>query len=1095
MRKFLIIVFLLLIAQLQAQVRIGETEAFSTAERFLVQNRGRNDVSLALSEEIKSEQTGQSNLFVFSVAPQGFVIVSALNEVLAYSLTSAMPRSEDLSDHIAYWLDLYNRQTDYLITHPDQVRETKKNQAEVGPLLTCCWGQGCRHNMLCPQDENGPCGHVSAGCVAIAMAQTLYYNKLPLKGIGWKSYSCPPYGDLYANFGQTTYRWEEMADTLHESNSAVAQLVSHCGISVKMQYSAHNSSASSSAALSALQYHFGFPFATLTKRPSRDDRNWLNIIKNDLDSLRPVIYFGYSMQGGHAFVCDGYDSNGLFHFNFGWDGVADGYYTLDSPYGFSGNQSIIHNIRSISSEPIQADEHGIIYVASDGRGDGSSWDDATSDLQTAIFYSIIDDYTIWVKQGTYYGDTLVNYAFRIPNKCSIYGGFKGDEPFDYDLSLRDFDAHPSILDGSHCQGVVNMNSSHTSVIDGFTIQNGVASSGGGIRIDNIATVRHCKVCNNIANQSGGGLSFSSPSPNGISINDCEFFGNEARNGGAISDIGNATFRRCRIHDNTATQNGGGISCHSHNRQSLFINCTINNNTAAKGGGSYSIGSDVVFWNCLFSNNTAETGGGCHLTNGNLGLYNCTIARNEAQSDYGGVYLSRKQGQANISNCIVWGNVSNLESPQIGPDGTYSSCAVEADPSGMETNFNAQAENDGDLPKFYVRFKNPDVVAGSEGRGGDFRLQSSSLCINRGKSIDGQPSTDLDGQPRIRHQIVDLGAYESDVAVHFITGYYCEDDPYYYNGTLLADLGTYTFLYPSIIHDSLVVVQIQNPPPSVSINETLCEGETFNFLDTIINEPGLYYITRHCTTYSLLLIEKTPESVSLKKVVCEGETYDFFGTPICETGIYTHTQDCKTYELDLTVSPISYHYDEKEICAGETYNFLGTALRYGGHYAGVIGCDTYELDLTVKPSPTLQCSGDTLVEYGQLVELTASGANTYLWSTGDTTASITVYPIVDKTYTVTGFRNGCSDKASATVKVSNEVDETVLFPNPANHKVTIYVPLIDGVEILNIFGLPMECVNTPREAVDLDVSRYPDGVYVVHIKRMDNHYYKKLVIRH
>ena len=117
MKKFLVIALLMCFAQLHAQERIGAMEAQTTAKRFLTQNREQTDVTLALSEEIKSEQTGQSNLFVFSVAPQGFVIVSALNEVLAYSLTSAMPRSEDLSDHIAYWLDLYNRQTDYLITH------------------------------------------------------------------------------------------------------------------------------------------------------------------------------------------------------------------------------------------------------------------------------------------------------------------------------------------------------------------------------------------------------------------------------------------------------------------------------------------------------------------------------------------------------------------------------------------------------------------------------------------------------------------------------------------------------------------------------------------------------------------------------------------------------------------------------------------------------------------------------------------------------------------------------------------------------------------------------------------------------------------
>ena len=143
MKRLLVIAFILLFAQLQAQVRMDEKEVFSTAERFLQENTMMQSPPKALSERIGSNQSGLTNLYVFSVEPQGFVIVSALGDILAYSLVSNMPPSNALPDHIRYWLDLYNEATDYLIMHPEQRKEPSKFQTTVEPLLTSCWGLGC----------------------------------------------------------------------------------------------------------------------------------------------------------------------------------------------------------------------------------------------------------------------------------------------------------------------------------------------------------------------------------------------------------------------------------------------------------------------------------------------------------------------------------------------------------------------------------------------------------------------------------------------------------------------------------------------------------------------------------------------------------------------------------------------------------------------------------------------------------------------------------------------------------------------------------------------------------------------------------------
>ena len=352
MKKLIVLASMMLVTRLTAQVRIGEKDALSTAERFLKDNAKEQVSDPTLHEVVNSGLSGEPNLFLFSIEPQGFVIVAANDEVLAYSFTSDLP-SDDMTA-FGYWLDAFNNRTDYLIEHPDRLTK-KAGYTEVEPLLTSCWGQGCYHNEACPTDPEGPCGHVSAGCVAVAMAQIMYYHKYPAAGYQSISYSSWQYGILSADFSSTVYHWERMVDTLHGSNPAVATLIYHCGLSAGMAYSANLSVASSTDAANAFCHYFLYPDAKLTRRKDVDDENWTAMVKKDLDAHLPVYYGGGSAQGRHAFVCDGYDTNGLFHFNFGWDGVGDGYYAIDDPSGFSESQLIIHVSPNMPTINIETD--------------------------------------------------------------------------------------------------------------------------------------------------------------------------------------------------------------------------------------------------------------------------------------------------------------------------------------------------------------------------------------------------------------------------------------------------------------------------------------------------------------------------------------------------------------------------------------------------------------------------------------------------------------------------------------------------------------------------------------------------------------------
>lgn len=84
------------------------------------------------------------------------------------------------------------------------------------------------------------------------------------------------------------------------------------------------------------------------------------MIKNEIDHRRPILYCGVALTlgYGHAFVCDGYDTNGYFHFNWGWSGDADGFYSLSSlaptSYSFNANQSAVIGIEPDSLYGITA---------------------------------------------------------------------------------------------------------------------------------------------------------------------------------------------------------------------------------------------------------------------------------------------------------------------------------------------------------------------------------------------------------------------------------------------------------------------------------------------------------------------------------------------------------------------------------------------------------------------------------------------------------------------------------------------------------------------------------------------------------------------
>jgi len=353
-------------AELKNPVYMNDVELF-------IYNAGRF-LPLESNKAVEFEPT----LYYINYANGNYAIVSAEDNfypVLAYS-DEGLTNINNLPPAFYYWLDNYSTQIKQIreaeLEYPENVQlwqsliegsyqNTFRTERSVAPLVTTMWDQGWPYNALCPVDSQGSGGHVYTGCVATAMGMVMKYWNHPQTGVGNESYYCPGYGYQSANFGNTTYLWDQMNDTAGATEAEylpIATLLYHCGVAVHMGYSVDGSGAQSTDAAVAFVDHFRYPNAQYVMKSSYTEANWNNLLTAQVDNGCPVYYSGYDpAEGGHAFVMDGYDTTNHFHFNFGWSGSGNGYFYTSNPGGFTDNQSAIINTipqnYSISTIPVK----------------------------------------------------------------------------------------------------------------------------------------------------------------------------------------------------------------------------------------------------------------------------------------------------------------------------------------------------------------------------------------------------------------------------------------------------------------------------------------------------------------------------------------------------------------------------------------------------------------------------------------------------------------------------------------------------------------------------------------------------------------------
>ncbi len=329
---------------------------------------------------------GKPDYYVFNNGDDGgFVVVSGDDRtvpVWGYS-TSGSFDYESMPENVRCWFEEYQRQLQYLREHPDvQARQPVTLASSVGPLLSTRWGQGYPYNLYCPNAHDyGELAeyydHACTGCVATALAQIMNYHKWPNVGTGSQSYEAVIRGyqshgsnvaqdrneRLSADFSKSEYKWGKMKDqygaykssngdiymcyrngndnwiVFDDNNSqldyspfyAIARLMKDVGYAVKMEYgSKHRGGSSSTIDRASLAVANNFSYSSLYKKRQDNDENWDDWLRTELAEGRPIFYRADNASNvgdaGHAFVLEGYDNQGRFYVNWGWDGEYNGPY-------------------------------------------------------------------------------------------------------------------------------------------------------------------------------------------------------------------------------------------------------------------------------------------------------------------------------------------------------------------------------------------------------------------------------------------------------------------------------------------------------------------------------------------------------------------------------------------------------------------------------------------------------------------------------------------------------------------------------------------------------------------------------------------------
>ena len=355
---------------------VNENQARSIAVNFMA-NHSMRSTSLRMAHKapmVKTAGADNAAYYVFTGNRGGYVIVAGddrVPAVLGYSDKGTFD-SQDVPEAMQYLLEGYAAQIEALEQGVKAAPQLTSGPA-IAPLLKAQWSQNNPFNILLPYIPSGK--HAYVGCVGTAMAQVMHYWKWPAR----PTCNIPAYTSEYQYTNETLtyympelpvtdFDWEAMQNTYQTTDTAsaaalaAATLCLYCDQAVQMTFKKASSGASTSSIPGFAAAYFDYDAgAHMESRVGYTTQGWADLLYSEVASGRPVIYSGSKKSGGHAFICDGYDGQGMFHINWGWNGQSNGYFLLnvlnpdeqgtgsaDGAYGYIMSQGAI-----VGFQPLQ----------------------------------------------------------------------------------------------------------------------------------------------------------------------------------------------------------------------------------------------------------------------------------------------------------------------------------------------------------------------------------------------------------------------------------------------------------------------------------------------------------------------------------------------------------------------------------------------------------------------------------------------------------------------------------------------------------------------------------------------------------------------
>ena len=307
------------------------------------------------THEVKNSSNASLAAYYIVNTDKGYVIIAGddrSREILAYG-EGTLTDLNDLPEAVQYFLDIYQKQMEYLQAHPGMMPQKfyKNRGISVEPLLVTEWSQGKPYNMKTPKKGYGSDPYCKVGCAAVALGQVMRFWEYPEVSPALPGYTCPSSGYVLEDLPEFTFDWANMLNYYRtntdqyttEQIDAVSWFLRYVGQAESMDYELDKSGAPRENILDALRT-FGYLDARIiekidfqTDEVNYNDEEWGELIQSELIAGRPLIYCAFDMSsdstgiGGHAFNVDGYDAdNDLYHVNFGMSREKNAYYALNN---------------------------------------------------------------------------------------------------------------------------------------------------------------------------------------------------------------------------------------------------------------------------------------------------------------------------------------------------------------------------------------------------------------------------------------------------------------------------------------------------------------------------------------------------------------------------------------------------------------------------------------------------------------------------------------------------------------------------------------------------------------------------------------------